>query len=134
MAGIRTLKANKTFTLQELGQFMTDHWDRREYNGFFGGKPSAGSIKPCIMLPATPRFMVLIGTGRNGKIMLSTYEMNASFARAFQEIAPKMSERFQTVQPDKKMTANKEKKGPAESVLQIYTDYLESLLKENVYI
>ena len=137
MVGVRNIRVNKAFTLEELGQFMVDHWERSLYNGFFGAKASALS-KPSIILPATPRYMVLVAPNTNRKgqhtISLGTVEMNASLRAGYKQSGAMKTPVFEHIDFEKRMTAGREKKGPAEEVLQIYTDYLTKLLGEHGYL
>ena len=35
----------QTMTLQELYDFMQQHWDKKEYNDFVVGKPGVGAFE-----------------------------------------------------------------------------------------
>ena len=55
MIGRQVIVINKTFTLQELEQFMQENWDKEQYNDFGIGKPTSLSVDEYILLPATQR-------------------------------------------------------------------------------
>ena len=59
MIGRQVIKTNRAFTLEELEQFMQEHWDKEQYNYFVIGRPTAASVEQYILLPATERFMVI---------------------------------------------------------------------------
>lgn len=56
----KTIKINRTLTIQELYAFMQQHWDKTIYNDFVLGKPAVGALKDYIMLPATDRCVISI--------------------------------------------------------------------------
>ncbi len=60
---------NRTMTLQELCDFMQQHWDKEKYNDFVVGRPGAGAFQDYIMLPATARCVVCVYPRKN-KVLL----------------------------------------------------------------
>ena len=60
MIGRQVIVINKTFTLQELEQFMQENWDKEQYNDFGIGKPTSLSVDEYILLPATQRYLVIV--------------------------------------------------------------------------
>lgn len=66
MVGRRVIKTNHAFTLEELEQFMQEHWDKEQYNDFIIGRPTPASIEEYILLPATERFMVIVYARKAG--------------------------------------------------------------------
>ena len=60
MIGRQTITTTKAFSLDELYSFMEEHWNTEEYNQFERGRPNPLSAEEYIMLPATPRFLVLV--------------------------------------------------------------------------
>ncbi|MGP1376062.1 MAG: hypothetical protein ACTTKS_00610 [Bulleidia sp.] len=54
------IEINRTLTLQELYDFMQQHWDRERYNDFVLGGPAAGTFRDYIMLPATQRCVICV--------------------------------------------------------------------------
>ena len=57
-------------TLQELYDFMQQHWDKERFNDFVVGKPGVGAFEDYIMLPATPRCVVCVYP-RKEKVILA---------------------------------------------------------------
>ena len=57
MVGRQVILTNRPFTLEELHDFMKDHWDVNEAGEFVIGRPTQASIEEYILLPATQRFM-----------------------------------------------------------------------------
>ena len=60
----------QTMTLQELYDFMQQHWDKEEYNDFVVGKPGVGAFEDYIMLPATTHCVVCVYP-RKEKVILA---------------------------------------------------------------
>ena len=60
MIGRQVIATNKAFTLEELYQFMQERWDPNEYNYFEMGDEVRPIYKGYIVLPATPRFLVIV--------------------------------------------------------------------------
>ena len=68
MIGRQVIPTNRAFTLDELYQFMQEHWDTERYNTFVKGAPTDLSLDMYILLPATPRFLVIVfAKAANGK-------------------------------------------------------------------
>jgi len=64
------IETSQTMSLQELYDFMQQHWDKERYNDFVVGKPAAGAFQDYIMLPATARCVVCVYP-RKGKVILA---------------------------------------------------------------
>ena len=60
MIGRQVLVTNRSFTLAELEAFMQEHWDTEVYNPYKIGRPTPVSVEEYILLPATPRFTVIV--------------------------------------------------------------------------
>ena len=60
MIGRQVIPINKPITLQELEQIMQEHWDKEQYGKFKIGKPTSASLEEYILLPATPRFLIIV--------------------------------------------------------------------------
>ena len=79
MIGRQVILTNRAFTLEELYDFMKEHWDVNECGEFVRGRPTKASIEEYILLPATPRYMTIIfprsaesRLSKDNKIVLST--------------------------------------------------------------
>ena len=54
MKGLDSFEINREMTLDDLAQFMEQHWNREEYGGFVVGDPrGTGSGTKYIVLPAS---------------------------------------------------------------------------------
>ena len=83
MIGRQVITVNKTFTLQELEQFMQANWDKEQYGNFRIGKPTSMSAAEYILLPATRRFLVIVYPkaagglfSKDNKVVLTEYSGN----------------------------------------------------------
>ena len=138
MIGRQVIVTNKAFTLQELEQFMQDNWDKEQYSDFKIDKPTAASIGEYILLPATQRFLVIVYPkaagglfNKENKIVLSVADTPAGAQEAFFEYFPAKGPITSLWQTSKVMNAEKERKGPAEEVLQAYTKHMKEILSKN---
>ena len=61
MKGLQYIYPNRSFTLDELEEFMKTHWDTVNHNNFKVGKPTSLSAGQAIILPATARHVILTG-------------------------------------------------------------------------
>ena len=138
MIGRQVITINKTFTLQELEQFMQENWDKEQFSDFRLGKPTAASIGEYILLPATHRFLVIVYPkaaggffNKENKIVLSVADTPAGAQAAFAEYVPVRGAIFKLWQTSQVLSAAKERKGPAEEVLQAYTAHMKEILAKN---
>ena len=60
MIGRQVILTNRSFSLEELYEFMEEHWDVNEAGPFIIGRPTKASIERYILLPATQRFMTIV--------------------------------------------------------------------------
>lgn len=140
MIGRQVIVTNKTFTLEELNQFMNKYWDKKLYCDFSVGKPTPASFENYIMLPATKRFMVIAYARNAGgffnkknKIILSVCSTPQGAAEMFTSGLPSHSIIYAAWSISNTMSSEKERQGPAEEVLQKYTVYMRELLKQHGY-
>ena len=138
MIGRQVITVSKSFTLQELEQFMQTNWDKELYSDFRLGKPTAASIGEYILLPATQRYLVIVYPkaagglfSKENKIVLSVADTPAGAQEAFFEYIPVKGPITNLWQTSKVLDAEKERKGPAEEVLQAYTAHMKSILAKN---
>ena len=138
MIGRQVITVSKSFTLQELEQFMQANWDKEQYSDFRLGKPTAASIGEYILLPATQRYLVIVYPkaagglfSKENKIVLSVADTPAGAQEAFFEYIPVKGPITKLWQTSKVLDAEKERKGPAEEVLQAYTAHMKSILAKN---
>lgn len=138
MIGRQVITVSKTFTLQELERFMQENWDKEQYCDFRLGKPTAASIGEYILLPATQRYLVIVYPkaagglfSKDDKIVLSVADTPAGAEAALFEYFPTHGPITSLWQTSRVLDAEKERKGPAEDVLQAYTAHMKSILSRN---
>lgn len=138
MIGRQVITISKPFTLQELEQFMQENWDKEQYSDFRLGKPTSASIGEYILLPATQRYLVIVYPkaagglfSKDNKIVLSVADTPAGAQEAFFEYFPAQGPITKLWQTSKVLDAEKERKGPAEEVLQAYTAHMKSILSKH---
>lgn len=137
MIGRQVLLVNKALTLQELEQIMQENWDKEQYGNFKIGKPTKASIEEYILLPATHRFLVIVYPraagglfSKDNKVVLSTADTPEGAKMAIGEYFPTKGPLTKLMQTSSVLNAEKERKGPAEEVLQAYTAHMRDILKK----
>lgn len=128
MIGRQVIKTGRTWKdKEELFEFMNEHWDKEEYGDFFIGRPTPGSLFEYICLPATNRFMVIVYPKKD-KIVLSTCDAPEGLrSRLVQSIPTRGNIITGAIAMSELYSYEKERKGPAEEVLQAYTAYMKEL-------
>ena len=141
MIGRQVLLTNREFTLKELYEFMEEHWDVHEGGRFKLGRPTKASIEEYILLPATERFMTIVYPRKAGglfskenKVILSTADTPAGAWEGIAQTIPTGNIFVGLAQMKSLGSSEKERKGPAEDVLQRYTAYMKKLLDEAGYL
>lgn len=138
MIGRQVIKTNRAFTLEELEQFMQEHWDKEQYNSFIIGRPTAASVEEYILLPATERFMVIVYARKAGglfnkenKVILSVCDTPKGVKQDIARAIHSHNVFFGAWKISTTMSMEKERKGPAEEILQQYAAYMRQLLHVN---
>ena len=138
MVGRQVIAVNRAFTLRELEQFMQENWDREQFGSFTLGKPTAASVGEYILLPATQRFLVIVYPkaagglfSKENKIVMSVADTPAGAQEAFFAYIPTKGPLVSLWQTGRVLSAENERKGPAEEVLQAYTAHMKSILEKN---
>ena len=138
MIGRQVILTNRAFTLQELEQFMQEHWDKEQYGSFMIGRPTKASIEEYILLPATHRFLIIVyprAKGRffnkDNKVILSTADTPEGAQTAIAEYFPTRGPLTKIWQTGSVLSAEKERKGPAEEILQAYAAHMRDILQKN---
>lgn len=141
MIGRQVILTNRAFTLEELYDFMKEHWNVNECGEFVRGKPTKASIEEYILLPATPRFMTIVfprsaesRLSKENKIVLSTADTPSGAFEGLLQTVPTGNLITGIVQMKSLRSSEKERRGPAEEMLQIYTKYMKQILGENGYL
>ena len=140
MIGRQVIPTSRAFTLEELEQFMQQHWNREEYNDFFIGKPTPASVEKYVLLPATQRYMVIAYSRKGGsllskgdKVILSVCDAPAGIRNRLLSSVPSHSVFFGIWKISQTLSTEKERKGPAEDALQKYAAYMRQLLAQAGY-
>lgn len=140
MIGRQVIKTNRAFTLEELEQFMQEHWDKEQYNYFAIGRPTAASVEQYILLPATERFMVIAYARKAGglfnkdnKVILSVCDTPKGAEMEIFRSIHSHNVFFGAWKIKTTMSMEEERKGPAEEALQKYTAYMKQLLDSAGY-
>lgn len=135
MIGRQVIETGRAFTLQGLEQFMRQHWDTEEYNSFIIGKPTAASVEEYILLPATRRWMVIVYCraagglfNKRNKIILSGCDTPAGAAVRLRTCIPSHNAFYHIWSIGEMLSAEEERKGPVEEILQRYAVYMLELL------
>lgn len=136
MIGRQVIPINKPITLLELEQIMQEHWDKEQYGKFKIGNPTSASLEEYILLPATPRFLIIVYPRKAGglfskenKVILSTADTPHGAEIAIAEYFPTKGPLTSVLQTASVLNAEKERKGPAEEVLQACTAHMKEILK-----
>ena len=95
MIGRQVILTNRSFTLEELHDFMKEHWDVNECGEFVLGRPTKASIEEYILLPATPRFMTIVfprsaesRLSKENKVILSTADTPSGAFEGLMQTVP----------------------------------------------
>ena len=141
MIGRQVLLTNRAFTLEELYDFMTEHWDVNEGGRFVIGRPTKASIEEYILLPATPRFVIILYSraaggvfSKENKVILTVTPTVEGFTESMIRSIPSRSVISGIAKMGSLKSQEKERKGPAEEILQRYTAYMKELLVNAGYI
>ena len=138
MIGRQVIPINKSITLQELEQLMQENWDKEQYGNFRIGRPTKASIEEYILLPATQRFLIIAYPraagglfSKENKVILSTADTPEGAQIAIAEYFPTKGPLTKLWQTGSVLSAEKERKGPAEEVLQACTAHMRDILKKS---
>ena len=138
MVGRQVILINKPLTLQELEQIMQNDWDKEQYGNFKIGRPTKASIEEYILLPATYRFLTIVYPraagglfSKENKVILSTADTPEGAKIAVAEYIPTKGPLTKLWQTSSVLSAEKERKGPAEEALLAYTAHMKDVLKKN---
>lgn len=138
MIGRQVILINRPLTLRELEQIMQENWDKEQYGEFKIGRPTPASIEEYILLPATRRYLTIVYPraagglfSRENKVILSTADSPEGAQIAVAEFFPTRGPLVKIWQTRSVLSAEKERKGPAEEVLQAYTAHMREILIKN---
>ena len=138
MIGRQVIPISKSITLQELEQLMQENWDKEQYGNFKIGRPTKASVEEYILLPATQRFLIIVYPraagglfSKENKVILSTADTPEGAMLSVAEYFPTKGPLTKLWQTGSVLSAEKERKGPAEEVLQAYTAHMREILKKS---
>ncbi len=102
------------------------------------GKPTPASVEEYILLPATQRFLTIgyprakVGLfNKDNKVVLTTVDSPEGAKMAIAEYFPSRGPLTKIWQTSSVLSAEKERKGPAEEILQAYTAHMRDILQKN---
>ncbi|MBR0374015.1 MAG: hypothetical protein IJH91_05770 [Mogibacterium sp.] len=136
MVGREVILTNRAFTPEELFAFMEEHWDKSNFNDFALGNPSGVGADLYVMLPATPRHLVIVYSrdvgeffSKEKKVILSVAMTKRGASEALFRSIPTGSNIFAGAwKVGSVMSQNKERTGPAQDVLLAYTEHMRTIL------
>ena len=138
MIGRQVIPISKSITLQELEQLMQEHWDKEQYGNFRIGRPTRASVEEYILLPATQRFLIIVYPraagglfSKENKVILSTGDTPEGAMLGVAEYFPTKGPLTKLWQTGSVLSAEKERKGPAEEALQACTTHMRDILKKS---
>ena len=129
MIGRQVIKSGRKWeSKEELLDFMEANWNKEEYGDFFFGRPTMGSIAEYICLPATNRFMVIVYPKKE-KVVLTVCDAPAGLRSRLVPSIPHQGRIFSSIVTMAELGSyEKERRGPAEEVLQAYTAHMKEIL------
>lgn len=136
MRGREVIPVTRRLSLDELEQFMRQHWNQEEYGTFRKGKPTPASIEEYILLPATERTMVIVyprGGGifsKGDKVVVTVCDSPEGAALLAASAIPVKNAFFRIAQTVHVVKRSKEFKGEAADMVEAYATYLRTLLEE----
>lgn len=141
MIGREVIITNRSFTPEELYEFMEQHWDKEQYSDFSLGSPTAMTIGTYVLLPATPRFLIIVYSRDKGfmskekKVILSTALTSEGATESMARSIPTGGRIIAgAAKIGSVMSQEAERKGPAQDALVAYADYMRTLLGEAGYL
>ena len=132
MKGRQVIKTNCEWTRDSLLEFMEKNWDKENYCDFELRKPTAGSLAEYITLPATEHYQIIAYPNKN-KVILSMCETPAGAKLNLAASIPTNGKVFASAAKYGVVkNLSKERKGPLEDILQIYTAHMKEILGDKV--
>ena len=128
MKGREAFAIKKTFTNEELLQFMEEHWNKEEFGSFTFGRPTSLSISEYIMLPATENFIVILYPKKE-KLVFSVADGNLKGLGMSAATVATNSLILKFATANQSMNRSKEMRGPAHEIMMVYANHMKELLK-----
>ncbi len=127
MIGRQTIELRRKWDLEELRSYLEPRWD--ESIGPAPKRYEKMVIGDYLVLPATPRFVVLLYPNRKG-VVLITYPGVEGWATQILSTIPARSIVSGYYKISAVLDKERERKGPAEEMLLKYAGIVGSILKE----
>ena len=128
MKGRQVIKTNCEWTRDSLYAFMQSRWDKANYCDFDIRRPTAASVAEYITLPATEHYQIIVYPNKN-KIILSMCDTPAGAKMSLAASIPTSGKVFASAtRYGVVKSLSKERKGPLEDILQIYTAHMKEIL------
>ncbi len=141
MIGRQVILTNRSFSHDELLAFMKAHWNTEEYNQFITDPAVSQYTKLYVVLPATPRYLIIVYSraagklfSKDNKVILSIANTPAGASEMLMRSIPTRNIFSGIAKTASTMSEKAEREGPTEEILQKYTAYLRSLLQEAGYL
>lgn len=141
MTGREVILTNRSFTPEELYQFMEEHWDKEEYSDFALGNPTDMGVGHYVLLPATARHLVIVYSRDKGflskekKVVLSVAMTKAGAAESMARSIPTGGRIIAgAAKIASVMSQEEDRTGPAQDALVMYAEYMRKLLGEAGYL
>ena len=136
MVGREVILTNRSFTPEELFAFMEEHWDKENFNDFTLGSPTDPNAKLYVMLPATPRHLVIVYSrdvgeffSKDRKVILSVALTARGASESLFRSIPTGGNVFAGAwKVSSVMSESKERTGPAQDVLLAYAGHMRQIL------
>ena len=141
MTGREVIITNRSFSPQELYEFMEKYWDKEQFNDFILGSPTDMTAGLYVMLPATSRHLVIVYSRDKGflskdkKVILSVAMTTAGAAEAMARSIPTGGHIIAGIVKLHSVKSQEEDRtGPAQEALLAYTDHMRRILGEAGYL
>lgn len=138
MVGRKVINTNRFLSQEEIYNLMNENWNKESFNNFIVGRVNNVSLEQYILLPVNEHFLVFIYPihknlfHKSDGIVLSSYDYTMTLDDAvkgaiIREISP-----LSSIKRDMKaLDRRKEQSTVVEDILNIYTDELYSIIRDN---
>jgi len=140
LAGKRTIPTTRSFTKDELYQFLAPRWNTLEYNNFVTDPSLKRYTDLYLVLPGTPRNMIIVYSSapglfsRDNSVSVSYIKSSAGAWEMMLRSIPTQNAFFGLGKIASTMSEKAEREGPTDEAVQRYADYLHYLLGQAGYL
>lgn len=134
--GREVIPINRKLTLDELEQFMMEHWDRSRFGEFQRGKPTPASVEEYLILPATEKTVVIVyprGGGalsRKNKVIVTVCDSALGASILAASSLPSENVFYNIAKTKVSWDRAREFRGVGADMVEAYAAYLGQLLAE----